>query len=108
MSIEEPSQLIGIIRIAADDAFPGQRPVISPPRRDNLAGILAREMAKGVVTSDTGDLNCPGTCYETFARNDQVTLTATPNLGSQFSAWSGDCSGTAAQIVVDMVASRNT
>jgi len=51
----------------------------------NVTGI-------GTVTG-TG-INCEPDCSEIFAQDSSLTLTATPNVGSEFGGWSGeDCSG---------------
>lgn len=52
----------------------------------------------GTVTSSPNGINCPGTgtCSGSFATNNSVTLTATPNSASTFTGWSGaGCSGAA-------------
>ena len=46
----------------------------------------------GTVTG-TG-INCPGDCSEFFNSGTSVTLTAIPATGSDFTGWSGACSGT--------------
>jgi hypothetical protein len=54
----------------------------------------------GTIT-DGGNINCSwdgstnsGTCSDVFPAGTNVTLTATPDAGSAFVAWSGACSGT--------------
>ena len=47
----------------------------------------------GTVTSDTGTIDCGGTCEDFYDGNTQVTLTATAEDKSVFTGWSGDCSG---------------
>ncbi len=47
----------------------------------------------GTVTSDPAGINCPGVCSATFKDGTEVTLTATPNNGSSFTGWTGDCAG---------------
>jgi uncharacterized repeat protein (TIGR02543 family) len=51
----------------------------------------------GTVTSDVGGINCGGNCSALYAFGTNVTLTATPAIGSVFVGWSGtgiSCSGT--------------
>ena len=40
-----------------------------------------------------GDVNCPGTCTDSYALNTAVTLTATPTAPSTFAGWTGDGTG---------------
>ena len=48
----------------------------------------------GLVTSDSGLINCGATCSDQYASGTLVTLTATPDASSSFDGWSGDCTGT--------------
>jgi len=49
----------------------------------------------GTVMSTDHDINCPGTCGNSYPVNTQVTLNATPAPGWTFAGWSGGgCSGT--------------
>lgn len=62
-------------------------------------GTIALSVSKagsgsGTVTSSPSGLSCGGTCSVLFQQSTQVTLTATPAVGSRFAGWSGACSGT--------------
>ncbi len=48
----------------------------------------------GTVTSTPAGIDCGTDCSEAFSFLQQVQLTATPDEGSIFLGWSGDCSGT--------------
>ena len=48
----------------------------------------------GTVTSSPSGISCESNCSSYFASGTSVTLTASPNSGSEFVGWSGDCSGT--------------
>lgn len=48
----------------------------------------------GKITSNPTGIDCGDTCSTTFENNTLVTLLATPEEGSFFSGWSGECSGT--------------
>jgi hypothetical protein len=45
----------------------------------------------GTVTSDPAGIDCGADCTEWYGPETQVTLTATPDAGSVFAGWSGDC-----------------
>jgi predicted outer membrane repeat protein len=47
--------------------------------------------ANGTVSG--GGISCPGTCTATYAPNEPVTLTATPDTGFVFTGWGGACTG---------------
>jgi hypothetical protein len=48
-----------------------------------------------------GGITCPGSCSRSYPGGTQVTLTATPAMGSGFAGWSGGgCSGTDTTCVV--------
>ncbi len=53
----------------------------------------------GAVTSNPAGVNCGGDCSENYNVNTVVTLTATPDAGSVFFGWFGDCSGMGTCIV---------
>jgi uncharacterized repeat protein (TIGR02543 family) len=66
----------------------------------NFFTLSVSVSGNGTVTSTDGDIICPGTCSHTYPGNTQVTLNASPGLGSAFSGWSGGgCSGTGPCIV---------
>ena len=48
----------------------------------------------GTVTSSPSGINCGTTCVANFGGNASVTLTAAAASGSQFTGWSGACTGT--------------
>jgi hypothetical protein len=49
----------------------------------------------GSVQSDPAGITCPDACAHPFVEGSSVTLTAVAAPGSQFSGWSGDCTGSA-------------
>ena len=48
----------------------------------------------GTVTSNPAGVNCGSACSASFFAGTPVMLTATPNATSNFTGWSGACSGT--------------
>ena len=57
----------------------------------------------GSVSSSLPGITCPGDCSEAFPARSMVTLTATETAGSDFTGWSGACSGTqgTCQVFID-------
>jgi hypothetical protein len=54
----------------------------------------------GLVTSTPSGIDCGATCIFSFTIGTIVTLTATPDSGSQFADWNGGgCNGTGACVV---------
>ncbi len=49
----------------------------------------------GTVISQPAGIQCGPTCTANFTQGSAVTLTASPNAGSNFTGWSGACSGSA-------------
>ena len=49
---------------------------------------------QGTITSDPAGIDCGSVCEADFEDSTSVELTATPEPGSSFVGWSGDCSGT--------------
>src|SRR5438093_1600979 len=50
----------------------------------------------GTVSSKPGGIECGNGCAMTYMAGIPVTLIATPEAGSRFEGWSGQCSGTGA------------
>src|SRR5207253_4746679 len=55
----------------------------------------------GRVTSNTGGLDCPGTCSVIVASGTAITLTATPDGHSNFLGWGGACSGSTCNLTAN-------
>lgn len=61
----------------------------------------------GLVTSTPSGINCGSDCAETYVTGTNVTLTATPDLGYNFSGWSGACTGSSPSCIVSMNAAKS-
>ena len=69
----------------------------------SLAGLNAEALytlsvsrfgtGSGTVTSSPPGINCGLVCTKTYDNGTVVALTATPDAGSTFSGWTGDCDG---------------
>lgn len=60
----------------------------------------------GTVTSTPAGISCPGACSAGFDHGTMVTLSQSPNIDSNFTGWSGACTGTGA-CTVSMTQARN-
>jgi PKD repeat protein len=59
-----------------------------------LLSVSKQGTGSGQVSSSPGGISCRSGCQASFGTGTVVTLTATPDAGSVFAGWSGDCSGT--------------
>jgi len=75
-----------------------------PPQAPVQLTITKTGSGAGTVTAT--DIDCGTDCEETYESDTSVTLFATPDLGSSFVAWTGDCSGTIARLTISMTAIR--
>ncbi len=62
----------------------------------------------GVVTSEPAVMKCKNSCTGEFAPGTTATLTAIPNAASNFTGWSGPCSGRGSCTVIMKAASSVT
>ncbi|MAT42331.1 MAG: hypothetical protein CL609_08325 [Anaerolineaceae bacterium] len=56
----------------------------------------------GSVTSDPAGISCENDCTEDYDYNTLITLTATPEMGSSFTEWSGACTNVTGNCLVTM------
>src|SRR5207302_1011408 len=62
----------------------------------------------GTVTSGPPGISCGATCTATFVSGTVVTLTATPDVNSAFTGWSGGCTGSGGCVVAVSAATTVT
>jgi hypothetical protein len=60
----------------------------------------------GTVTSSPGGVSCGPDCTASFLEGTSVTLTATATAGSEFSGWTGACSGTVTVCTLSMTTAK--
>ena len=120
------SPLIDRISCVANPEFTDQRGIARPQGSScDIGAVEVRQFALSVSMAGQGsvsadDIATPpsngqvqgcraaaGDCTAVYLEQAQVTLTATPDAGSHFVAWGGDCSGTATQASVTMDAARS-
>ena len=61
----------------------------------------------GTVTSDPSGIDCGGSCSAQFVNGITVTLSASVGSNSEFTGWSGDCSGSGTSTTVSMTQDRS-
>jgi len=81
-------------------------PATTPPPPSTYR-LSVSTSGSGTVTTPYLGINCGADCSEDLTPGSQTTLTATPAAGYKFSAWGGDCSGTAATCAITMSQARN-
>jgi hypothetical protein len=59
-----------------------------------MVSVVAAGSGRGSISSSPAGIACGAVCDHEFPVTGQVVLTATPDVGSTFTGWSGACSGT--------------
>ena len=72
--------------------------IVAPPISHSLHVTLGGS-GEGSVVSFPDSVDCGEVCSRSFAAGMKVDLLATPEPGSVFAGWSGDCTGTAGCVV---------
>jgi len=73
----------------------------------SILSVIRVGAGSGTVVSNPAGISCGVVCEGFFASDSEVTLTATPDAGSSFAGWSGDCQGQSASCVVSMNVARD-
>ena len=61
----------------------------------------------GIISSTPAGISCGAICKSAFAAGSSVTLTATPNEGSNFTEWAGDCASAGASASCTLIVNSN-
>ena len=80
----------------------GAIPLSLAPATNSLS-VQSAGNGHGDVTSSPVGIDCGADCQNIYFSGTQITLTATADVNSLFSAWSGACAGTAADCQVLLV-----
>jgi hypothetical protein len=62
--------------------------------KNSFKTLTVNTSGAGTVASSPSGINCGATCSHGYIENTYVTLIPTPEKGSIFGNWSGDCTGT--------------
>ena len=65
-----------------------------------MLNLLKAGTGNGTVNTTLQGIDCGMDCDENYPTGTVVTLTATPEIGSTFTSWSGDCHGNSNPITV--------
>lgn len=87
---------------SADVQPDGGRAIDAPPPPATTYTLAVTVTGNGEVASAPAGISCGTDCSEAFADGADVTLTATPGVGTMFVGWSGACTGALATCSVSM------
>lgn len=77
-----------------DQAYPSIAQYLDPVVVEHPLIVSKSGAGAGLVASNPAGVSCGSSCSASFPHGTIVTLTATPQAGSEFKGWSGACSGT--------------
>jgi subtilisin family serine protease len=63
--------------------------------------LTVSRAGSGSGTVSGSGINCGATCSQAYAAGTAVSLTATPDSGSVFAGWSGDCTSTSCTVTMN-------
>ena len=85
-----PAGLVAVLAIAAMPSCGDGSKGVAGPEYTIL--VVLEGNGSGKVEDNLNGVRCPGMCGPLdYSPNIQVTLIATPDQGSSFGGWSGDC-----------------
>jgi hypothetical protein len=116
LSIHPDSSLPAGTYAGTVDVIARAVPLLCPKDRDfptppepvlQTLGATVAGTGSGTVSSLPAGIDCPDDCSQEFEQGTEVMLSASAEEGSQFSGWSGDCSGTEASTAVTLDVDRS-
>src|SRR5690348_8753210 len=82
--------------VACNEDDPARHLPDAPMEPSNFELVVTKDgTGTGTVSSTPAGIACGDTCTASFAEGTMVTLTAAPADDSQFTGWSGACTGDA-------------
>ena len=85
----------------------GDNPVAPSTTRPATLTVTKDGSGSGIVSSTPTGIDCGTNCSQSYALGTTVTLTAAPVPASEFTSWSGACSGTAQTCQASMTEARS-
>lgn len=101
----QPSPWIGTVTYEAGQASTFGVGFILEKRS---VSVTRSGLGTGRVTSEPAGINCAPICQSEFGHGTAVTLTAAPNAGAVFTAWTGACTGQGARCTLTVTANIST
>jgi FG-GAP-like repeat/Divergent InlB B-repeat domain/FG-GAP repeat len=83
----------GRLDLATANNTSGNISILLNTTRAQTLTVIKTGSGSGSVSSNPEGINCGTDCEETYPDGTAVRLTATPDKGSTFAGWGGDCSG---------------
>ncbi len=102
-----PSWSIGTKDAVVKDYSGGNVLLVFEVNVNQKHGLTISKTGTGQGSVTGQGINCGSDCSEQYDNNTQVALTANPNAASNFTSWSGACSGSSPSCQVTMTQTQN-
>ncbi|MDX6634328.1 MAG: trimeric autotransporter adhesin [Solirubrobacterales bacterium] len=91
---ETPSSLQGRVYVTSGNDSQSAVDVFGKTAPARRLQVTLTGLGSGSVSSTPAGIACPGACAAEYTEGEAVRLKATPEAGSSFVGWAGDCQGT--------------